>query len=86
MKLWTIMKEDQYNKFIEDGIYKANPEYAMFPEAYKWLVKEMVKKIGNPENISSPVWAWYKASKNYKPDLRRAMYEERGTVCLFIVK
>lgn len=84
MKLWTVMDENQYNKLTKDGVYTADPAQVMYPKAYDWLVKQMNSKIKNQDNISYPVWAWYKASKNYKPDLRRSMYSAPGTVCYLL--
>ena len=41
-----------------------------FINGYNWLVKQMNKKIQNPDKIEYPIWAWYKREGiNEYPDL-----------------
>jgi len=92
MKLWTIQTPDVYEKILKEGKYfcdekKANLlESDEFRNAYNWLSKKMVQKIGHSK-VKYPVWGWYCIDgKNKKPDLRLSGYGERGKelVCLEI--
>ena len=88
MKLWTIQKEEVLEILERDGIYKTNINLVDNPEffnAYDWLNTYLEKKEKRPEDVSYPIWAWYRRdSKEKKPDLRHAGYETSGTKCVCI--
>lgn len=82
MVLWTIQPIEVYNYLLEKGTYtcdgrKVDP---FFRERYKWLCKEMRKKIGKPpKNVNFPIWAWHTRDfKHKKPDLRNNDYGQKG--------
>jgi len=75
MELWTIQTEEAYQILLNTGTLRNNPDkiYEDFIQPYKWIVKQMDKRIKNhPDNIEYPLWAWYQwnDSKHRKPDLR----------------
>lgn len=82
MRIWTILDEFQYSNLLEKGYYIADPNLAMFPDAYNWLSKIMRKIIPN-KDIKYPVWGWYKYN-NGKPDLRHKGHKEKGTKSVLI--
>lgn len=72
MKLWSIQTEDVYNKVMSDGycivdrnksecLYADNKIDEQFDRSYNWLVEKMTEKIGKPENVVLPWWAYYKS-------------------------
>lgn len=73
MKLWTIQPIETWELFNKQGYYHGTFEYIMeFPEAYDWMKKQLVIKIGiNKEYY--PVWAWVQ-----KPDLRTSGHLDKG--------
>lgn len=79
MKLWSIQNENQFQNYKKTGHITGDPEKAMFPKAYKWLVSEMNNKLKSNITETYPVWAWYKYGKKKRPDLRESGYAKRGT-------
>lgn len=88
LRLWTIQPVEVYEKILQTGYYKCDGRYTWkyFREAYRWLCKEMVQKVGKPpKGIKYPVWAWYKYdNKQKKPDLRHAGFATKGERCVCI--
>lgn len=95
LRLWSIQPIEVWDILSNKGVFICNPkkstllyEDKKFQLAYKWLIAEMEKRIGKrPENVLSPIWAWYLRDwKNKKPDLRESGYGERGrkSVCLYL--
>lgn len=93
LKIWTIQPEVVWNILKSQGYFFCDPqksdfliEDCGFRDAYKWLIKEMEKRIGpRPKGIKTPIWGWYLRDwKNKKPDLRESGYGKRGTplVCI----
>lgn len=80
MRLWTIQTYNVFETIKKTGIYRCNPDLSSllemeeFVNAYKWISKEMKKRIGNPpNNVTFPVWAWYNIDgKNLRPDMRKS--------------
>lgn len=85
MKLWTIQNYNAYQEMLKTGILKANDNYVFernfLEPIYDWLFKEMVKRIGEPPELSIkyPIWAWYQRDgKRQKPDMRRSGHATKG--------
>ena len=93
MVLWTIQPSEVYAAIETEGIYRCDSRRvdmleSFFGESYRWLVKQMREKIGNPpDGVEYPVWAWYKRNgRRHRPDLRRTGFGTRGDklVCMEI--
>lgn len=48
-----------------------------FHRSYKWISEKLSQKYKKPDNVSFPIWSWYKTyGKHKKPDLRQfSMYD-----------
>lgn len=85
IKLWTIQNEKAYHKFIQTGIWRADPSYSIFDgefcDAYDWLAAQMDMRIGSrPKGVEYPMWAWYQwEGERKRCDLRCGGYAKRGT-------
>lgn len=88
MKLWTIQPVEVYEILQRDGVFVADETKIDMPEflgPYKWLCKQLNKKIPCPVGVTIPIWAWYQfCGKQKKPDLRYSCYAARGTQCVCI--
>lgn len=75
MRLWTIQGIEIYNQLRNEGIaYCTKPSWGIddnFTYAYRWMAKQMRKRIGQPpvDDIEYPLWAWYQydSVKKKKP-------------------
>lgn len=69
LEIWDIINEKGYYRCDDSKSNMLEPEIG---EKYKWLVRQMRKRIGPPPaGVTFPVWAWYKQNGNHKkPDLR----------------
>ena len=82
MRLWTVQPWRIYEKIKKEGMYRCEDSFIdpYFKQAYDWLVKRMIQKIGvPPEGVEYPVWAihtWY--GKHAKPDFRKLRWEWGG--------
>ena len=77
MVVWSIQPVAVYEKLMEDGVYRCDPEKIEFFDdenfrrCYDWLVSKMEEKIGKrPDGVTYPVWAWLKKGERNRPDLR----------------
>ncbi len=78
MRLWTVQSYNVYEVLRNTGIYRCNSSLSSlleeneFVNAYKWISKKMKDHIGNPpDNVTFPVWAWYKVDGQHRrPDMR----------------
>lgn len=96
MILWTLQPLDVYQEIICTGKYVCKPRLSVclsemgFRDAYDWLVRQMIKRIGLPPNgVIYPVWAWHTTyNQHKKPDLRRMDFRESEApmVCIEIEK
>lgn len=88
MKLWTMQPIEVYNILLRDGVFICDPDQVDMPEflkAYDWLNIHLNNKDPKPDNVSYPIWAWYRFNDmEKKPDLRHTCYGTRGQkmVCL----
>ena len=88
VRLWTMQPVEVYNILMRDGVFICDsnkvPEPS-FCERYEWMNKKLAQKDKKPDNVSYPIWAWYRFNgKEKKPDLRHSCYGTRGDkmVCL----
>lgn len=64
MLLWTMQPIEIWHMIRETGTYRCDPNKTVmqkyvFDSKYKWLVREMEKRIGPPPaGVKYPVWAW----------------------------
>lgn len=73
MKKIEVWEEAQKKGFLE-----GKEKYAMYPEEYKWMIKQMKKKLTNYTG-EHPIWVWLK-----KPDMRTTGHFSGGTKCVRI--
>lgn len=86
IRLWTIQPVEVYEELTKTGRFICNPALSdniaepMFDDAYKWLDKQMEKRVGSkPKGVTYPIWAWHTFNwKHKKPDLRMSGYANRG--------
>lgn len=48
-------------------------KYAMFPEAYEWMIGQMKKRIANCEMENTPIWLWQR-----RPNRNEAALATKG--------
>lgn len=80
MIVWTIQPFEVYQKILDKGCFYCDPNRSInlrddleFQHAYKWMIQQMVKKIGTADKMGAyPVWAWYRSHdyKHQRPDFR----------------
>jgi hypothetical protein len=76
MILWTIQKEEAWEKLQELGYLVATIDNIMeesWVSAYLWMTNQMKKRLGPPPYADCyPVWTWYQweNAKRKRPDLR----------------
>jgi len=61
MKLWTVQADDARQQLIKDGMLVGSWDRiddSMFESAYRWLVKQMIKRGLMDSDKHPPVWAW----------------------------
>lgn len=57
MIVYTVQPEFLYKKMRDEGYLEGDEAHAMFPEAYKWMVVQMKKRL--PLSCESyPIWVW----------------------------
>ncbi|MFJ5788689.1 DUF3841 domain-containing protein [Lysinibacillus sp. NPDC093197] len=67
MIVYTVQPEVLYKKMREQGYLEGDKKFAMFPEAYEWMMRQMEKRISNCVMENYPVWLWQrKPSGNEK--------------------
>lgn len=75
MRVWSCQPEEALGTLLETGSYRTDPEKACleepFKRAYRWLVREMEKRIGErPDGVTYPIWAFAVCEgKRQAPDL-----------------
>ena len=84
VRAWTIQPAEVADQICKTGEFKCDPNLCDqdFKWAYDWMADQMEKKFGRPEDVTLPVWGWYRCyGKNKKPDLRRGDYQfgRKGT-------
>lgn len=83
MKVWTIQTYPAWAHFQNTGVLRADAAFIepTFLEAYRWLVKQMMRCLGPaPLAVAFPIWVWYQWGNAHKrrPDLRHAAHLPRG--------
>ncbi|MFJ7952030.1 DUF3841 domain-containing protein [Lysinibacillus sp. NPDC096418] len=58
MIVYTVQPEYLYKKMREQGYLEGDKKFAMFPEAYEWMVGQMKKRIANCNMENYPLWLW----------------------------
>lgn len=76
IRLWSIQTLDKIDiiKSTSKLLCLKNPSSIEWDEEYKWMIKQMEKRIGKSEFQGQyPIWAWYQYQDVYKkkPDLRK---------------
>lgn len=73
MRLWSVQTENVYNTVMKTGYCIVDERKAeclydndgkldeSFKRSYDWLVDRMTEKIGKPDNVVLPWWAYYKS-------------------------
>lgn len=84
IKLWSIQTVDKIVEIKSTGklICLKNKFSTEWDEEYKWMIKQMEKRIGKPEVQGQyPIWAWYQHQdiNKRKPDLRKRWHLPSGT-------
>jgi hypothetical protein len=83
IKLWSIQVVDKIDEIKSTGklICLKNQFSIEWDNEYKWMIKQMEKRIGKSEVQGQyPIWAWYQYQDVYKrkPDLRRSGHLPNG--------
>ena len=83
MKLWSIQDPSKIDEIESTGrIICTENKYSIdWDDEYKWMVKQMVKRIGKSDiDNQYPIWAWYqhKNVNKKRPDLRRSGHLPNG--------
>jgi hypothetical protein len=73
---WTLQTKKVWEYAKQQGYLVGNQDYAMFPEAYIWMIEQMKKRLPNYQG-EYPVWLWIE-----KPDMRQAGHFRGGTKCV----
>ncbi len=84
IKLWSIQNVDKIDEIKATGklICLKNLFSIEWDDEYKWMIKQMEKRIGKSEVQSQyPIWAWYqhRDSNKRRPDLRKSGHLPIGT-------
>lgn len=58
MIVYTVKTLTDYKLMREQGYFTGNMKYAMFPEAYKWMMAQMEKRLPNYTGDEAPIWVW----------------------------
>ncbi len=89
MRLYTIQPKEVWKQIQNENVFicdKSKSYYLdgkdktniNFVKGYQWLAKQMTDRIGNPDNIEYPVWAWYKRNDfNEYPNLNDLGFGEK---------
>lgn len=97
MIVWTIQPYKVYQEILSIGRFCCNPKRSTnlkndvnFSHAYRWMIKQMITKIGPAEKKECyPVWAWYRSHdyKHQRPDFRwNRDYEDEVCIELKILE
>lgn len=72
--LWSIQSKSQTFPV------RADPNFSMFPDSYKWMSQQMINKVGPPPTgVTLPVWCYYIWNGvNKAVDLNRQGHGEKG--------
>ncbi|WP_460520386.1 DUF3841 domain-containing protein [Cyclobacterium sediminis] len=74
---WTIQHIDSWEQAKKKSILTGDPAWAAFEEPYKWMIDQMVKRLGCPKCY--PIWLWTK-----RPDLRRRWSSDKGAIYILL--
>lgn len=55
----------------EQGYLEGNKDFAMFPEAYEWMVSQMKKHIVHSNKENYPIWLWKRTPNRNERALAR---------------
>ena len=79
MIMWTIQPYNVYQQLVKEGYLYCDPnqsenlQYSDFRLAYRWMIKQLKAKAGQPCNqVTTPLWAWYRSHdyRHQRPDFR----------------
>jgi len=56
-KFYSIQPRRIWKKYLKLGYMEGSKENAMYPEQYKWMVKQMTKRLPNYKG-EYPIWLW----------------------------
>lgn len=56
MIVYSVQTLEAYKLMREQGYLEGNMELAMFPEAYKWMMAQMKKRLSNYDGMAPPIW------------------------------
>lgn len=56
--MYTVHPEYLYKKMREQGYLEGDKKFAMFPEAYEWMIGQMKKRLANCDMENTPIWLW----------------------------
>lgn len=76
MIYWTVQELRVWEIAQHKGYLEGNSEFAMYPDAYKWMIEQMKARLPN-YNGEYPIWLWVK-----KPDMRSTGHFVGGTKCV----
>ncbi|MCM3781369.1 DUF3841 domain-containing protein [Neobacillus mesonae] len=76
MIIWSMQRLEVWEIAQKAGYLEGSREHAMFPEHYKWMMKQMSKRLPNYSG-EYPIWLWPK-----KPDMRSTGHFNSGTKCV----
>lgn len=89
VSLWSFQPVNVVEQLKRGETFICNPEksellqseqgtpYQDFHRSYEWISEKLSQKFEKPDNVSFPIWSWYKTYGKYeKPDLRQfSMYD-----------
>lgn len=78
MRLWTVQPLSVWDALNQNGVFRCDGKLAEcmndlgFEAAYRWMAKQMRRRVGPPPvGVSYPIWAWHTLDwRHKKPDLR----------------
>lgn len=83
MTLWTIQPDVVWDDWQARGVMSADLRYVdhSYREAYRWMTREMRRRLPSSKPRKSPLWAWYQYDgiARRRPDLRSSRHLPKGT-------
>ncbi|MFD1131333.1 MULTISPECIES: DUF3841 domain-containing protein [unclassified Paenibacillus] len=76
MIYWSMQTIEAWEAAQSIGYLEGEPERAMFPDPYVWMIQQMHKRLPNYKG-EYPIWLWPK-----KPDMRSTGHFIGGTKCV----
>lgn len=58
MIVYSVQKLEAYHLMRDQGYLEGSLELAMFPEAYKWMMGQMAKRLPRYNGQAGPIWVW----------------------------